>query len=110
MADFYWKQHDTAPAIAGQCTDDQGNAVDVTAATVTFIMLAKGGTTPKVNGTAMVTDGVNGMVSYTPIGADTDTAGDFTAEFQVIGTDSSKRTFPNPGYIAVTITADLDDA
>jgi hypothetical protein len=108
---FYWKQHDTAPAIEGQLTDlDLNEPVDVTGATVTFIMKSVNGTIPKVSASATIVDGPTGLVKYAPIAADTDTAGDYLAEWQVVFGDGSKRTFPNPGYRSVTITADLDNA
>lgn len=109
-ADWYWKANDTAPAIEGQLTDSSGSPVDVTGASVTFIMKAVGGNTPKINAAATIVTAASGIVKYTPATGDTDTAGDYLAEFQVIFGDGSKETFPNPAYLAVTITADLDDA
>jgi hypothetical protein len=106
-----WKQHDTGPAIGGQCTSPDGTPFDCTGATVTFIMKAVGGAGAlKINEPATVVDGPTGQVSYSPTAADTDTAGAFQAEFQVVTTSGVKETFPNTSYIAVTITADLDNA
>jgi len=111
MADFYWKRHDTAPQIQVQLLDSKGNPVDVTGASVNFIMITTGGTgSPKVNAGATVIDAPNGIVGYTPIGANTDTAGAYQAEWQVTFLSGNKETFPNPGYDTVTITADLDNA
>ena len=110
-SDWYWKRHDTAPPIQGQLTYlSTGQPPDLTGATVQFVMTAKSGTTPKVNAAATVVSALSGTVQYPPIAADTDTAGDFVAEFQVTFPDGSVETFPNPAYIAITITADLDNA
>lgn len=110
---FYIKQHDTAPTIAGQITDQFGNAINLTGASVTFIMkLASLGNTgsPLVNAAAVITDAVNSKVSYSWLAADTATAGDYSAEWQVIYATGKKQTFPDPGYLLVRVTADLDGA
>ena len=109
-SDFYWKAHDTAPAIRVQLKDSSGANVDVTGGTVKFIMMAVGGGSPKVNATATIVDGPNGIVSYTPISADTDTPGSYTAEWEVTYLSGAKQTFPDPGYNTVTVTADLNNA
>ena len=111
MADFWWKQHDTAPMLQVQLLDSNGNAVDVTNSSISFIMRTVPGTgSAKVNSSATIVDGVNGVIGYTPIGANTDTAGTFVAEWQVTFPGGAKQTFPNPGYDNVTVTTDLDNA
>jgi hypothetical protein len=109
-ADFYWKQHDTAPAIISQLTDSASVPVDLTGATVKFHMKAQGAGTLKINAAATVADASSGYVEYQPVTADTDTAGDYQAEWEVVYSSGNKQTFPDPGYLTVTITADLDNA
>ncbi len=110
MTDFWWKRHDTAPQMQVQLKDSGGVPVDITGATVKFIMKASAGSTPKVNATADIITAASGIVGYTPLATDTDTAGDYSVEWEVTYSSGTKQTFPNPGYNAITVTADLDDA
>lgn len=109
-SDFYWKAHDTAPTIQVQLKDSTGTPVNVTGASVKFIMKSAGGGSPKVNASGAIVDGPTGIVSYTPIGTDTDTAGTYNVEWQITYGGGAKQTFPDPGYNTLTVTADLDDA
>ena len=112
MADFYWKQHDTAPAIQFAFTDLNGNVPpgSLTGATVKFFMKAAGSGTLKINGTATIVNSASWLFGYQPVVGDTDTAGDYEGEFQVTYSDGTKQTFPDPGYLDILITADLDGA
>lgn len=112
MADFYWKRHDTAPTLQVALTDGSGNKPPGTlvGGSVKFIMRATGSSVPKVNATASIDDATNWLVSYSPIAADTDTSGDYQAEFQVTYASTKKQTFPDPDYLLITITDDLDNA
>lgn len=111
-----WKRHDTAPALTGIIEDSSGAAVDLTGCSVKFIMVAADANgnpvtgTPKIDTSATVTDAATGAVSYQPVTGDTDTAGTFLAEFEVTYGSGNKETFPDPGYLTIIITADLDDA
>lgn len=107
MATFYIKQNDTSPALGATLKDGDGNAVDLSGATVRFHMRARGATTAKVDAAATVTGASTGEVSYAWIAADTDTAGKFQAEFEVTYADTTVETFPNNGYITVDIDGDL---
>ena len=109
-SDFYWKAHDTAPTIKVQLLDSAQAPVNVTAATVKFIMTVVGGSTPKTAAAGAIVDGPTGIVSYTPTGTDTDTAGIYNAEWEITYSGGSKQTFPDPGYNTVTVTADLNNA
>jgi hypothetical protein len=113
MADFEIKENDTLPKIQYQLQDSVGN-INLTGATVLFIMsLTKGGT-PKVAAAATITAPTTGMVEYQWLAADTDTPNDpddeadvYLAEWQVtIG--GQVITVPNDGYITVRIIPDLN--
>lgn len=111
MTDFYWKQHDTSPSIRCALTDGSGSTPSGTlAGSVKFIMKATSASLPKVNASASIVDGTTWTVQYDPIAADTDTVGDFNAEWEVTFASGKKQTFPNPGYLSVQISADLDNA
>ena len=105
--DFYWKQNDTAPAIAEQLFDGTGAAVVLTGASVKFMMWAPGDAVVKVNATATITDAALGKVSYTPIAADTNTIGDYLVEWQVTFSGGAIETFPNSGHQKVRVTDDI---
>lgn len=109
---LYMKQGDQLPVAAGRLLDGAGNPVDISGgAQVRFKMRAVGSTgTPKVNAVAVIdddgTEELRGLVHYDWLGTDTDTAGEFEAEFEV--TSGGKvATFPNPGYQSIVITDDI---
>lgn len=105
MGKFYIKMNDTASSFEAILQDSAGDAVDLTGASVKFIM-AKGSTV-KVNAAAAVVTPASGIVRYDWIVGDTDESGFFRAEWQVTDSTSHIQTFPNPGYDEVIITRDL---
>lgn len=105
--DFYWKQGDTAPAIAEQLFDGTGTAVNLTGASVKFMMWAPGDAAVKVNATATITDAALGKVSYTPTALNTDTIGDYLVEWQVTFSGGAIETFPNSGHQKVRVVDDV---
>lgn len=112
---FVIKRNDTRPIFKAQLTqtDPTGATtnqvpVDLTTATsVKFYMRLTPNTgILEVSGTAAIVDAATGKVSYTWIAADTDTAGQYLAEFEVSwGTD--KQTFPSDDYLTITVKDDL---
>lgn len=104
---FYVKQNDTSPAMLATLQDADGNAVNVTGATVRFHMRAVGSTQVVVDEAATIVTPLDGLVRYDWQAADTDTIGSYQAEFEVTYADSSVETFPNDGYIRVEIIDDI---
>lgn len=104
---FYVKQNDTSPAMLATLQDADGNAIDITGASVRFHMRAIGSNQTTVDGDATIVTASSGLVRYDWIAADTDTVGSYQAEFEVTYADSSIETFPNDGYIRVEITDDI---
>jgi hypothetical protein len=110
MAQFYWKRHDTSQ-IQAQLKDETGAPVNLTGATVKFTMNAVGSPTPKINaGSTTIITAASGIVGFKPTSSQTDTSGQFNAEWQVTFADTTVTTFPNNGNDTVTITDDLDNA
>lgn len=113
--DFAIKRHDTLPSIQATLYIG-GLAVDLTQALgVQFIMrpavhgVPSG--TAKVNAAAAVASAASGVVRYDWDAADTDTPGDYVAEWQVTWIAGGKQqSFPTVGYHTVTVEPDLDDA
>lgn len=104
---FYVKQNDTSPAMLATLQDADGNAVDITGASVRFHMRAIGSNQTTVDDVATIVTADSGIVRYDWDAADTDTVGSYQAEFEVTYADASIETFPNDGYIRVEITDDI---
>lgn len=110
MADFFWKRHDTSQ-IKTQLLDENKQPVNLSGASVKFVMTAPGAGSPKINAAATIITAVTGIVGFKPASSsDTDTSGPYNAEWPVTFADSTVTTFPNDGNDTVLITDDLDDA
>jgi hypothetical protein len=105
--DAYWKQNDTSPAITGALKDGTGAAVNLTGASVKFMMWAPGEASAKINAAATITGASTGNVSYTPNSTDTNTIGDYLAEWQVTFSGGAVETFPNAALLKVRVTDDV---
>jgi len=109
MARFNIKRNDTLPSITATVKDSSGNAVDLTGATVKFLMYREG--TEKVNDSAIIkSPPTDGIVRYDWKTGDTDTEGEYKAEFEIDFGASGKFTAPNNTYIFVKVYEDLDNA
>lgn len=102
MSTFTIKRRDTAPSIVYELSTEDGS-VNLTGATVYFYM------DNVINTIATVEDAAGGRVSYSWQTGDTDKAGEFNAEWEVVFSDGKKQTFPNSGYIKIKIVPDLND-
>ncbi len=99
------KRNDLEPALRATLKDADG-PVNLTGLTVRFLMRDTDGVL-KASGVCTLVDAANGVVSYAWQSGDTDTTGDFTAEFEVTVSVGRTRTFPNGGYVHITIVEDL---
>lgn len=108
--DFHIKSGDTTPVITATLTDSAGAAVNLTGATVRFIMRKGGTSSAKVTGEADIgSPASGGEVSYTWEATDTDTPGIYSACWEVTFSGGAIQTFPNAGYTSVAILPQLDD-
>lgn len=99
----YIRQNDTKPFVRAVLATVSGDpatrtVVDLSSATVKFIMREVGSTTAKVDATLAggeIVDATNGEVQYEWDGTegDTDTCGDYLVEFQVTDSESYVMTF-----------------
>lgn len=105
--DFTIKRRDQLPEIQATLTDAVGAIVNLTGATVRFIMVNKADSTVAVDQPATIVNATAGTVKYTWVSGDTDTEGNFNGEFEVIFLDGRSETFPNSKNIAIKIFADL---
>lgn len=106
MAAFRIKKGDLLPEIQGTCEDANG-PIDLTNATgVRFLMGLTGSTTNKVAAAATFVDRPSGVVKYTWTGTDTDTVADYDGEFEVTWPGSKPETFPNRGFLKISVYQD----
>lgn len=102
---FYIKEGDTSPSLLYTLSP----TVDLTGASVVFNMRLRADGSVKVSRAAavIVTPATDGVVRYDWAAGDTDTPGEYQAEFEVTYADSTVETFPNNEYITVNIKADI---
>ena len=106
MSIFYVKRNDTSPIFRAIAKDGNDVVVDLSGATVNFHMYDSAGNV-KVDAAAVINDGPTGDMQYEWLAADTDLAGFFNSEFEVILASGRIETFPNYGYQRVHIWEDL---
>jgi len=104
---FFIKRNDTSPAMLATLVDADGNAVDITGASVRFHMRPIGQSQNTVDSAAVIVTPLEGIVRYNWLASDTDSSGTYQAEFEVTYADASIETFPNDKYIPVQITDDI---
>ena len=107
MPSFTIGRKDTSPSIQATLKDGAGTVVDLTSATVKFLMATKAASAYKVNANATIVGAAtNGVVKYSFSATDTDTAGTFDASFRVTFASGLVETVPNAGRITVQVTDD----
>ena len=100
------KRGDTRTAIKATLKNPTGIAVDLTNASVKFIMADPYGTV-KINRTAEIQDAPTGIVWFVFEPPETSVAGTYQAEFEVTFGDGRIDTYPNDDYLNVGIISDL---
>ena len=105
---FYLKTGDTSPVFSVTLKDADGDAVDLTGATVVFNMNNEDDEQVIDRGACTILVAASGTVKYSWQTGDTATAGYYSAEFEVTYSDATIETFPNRGYLEVHIVDDLE--
>jgi len=104
--DITIKRGDTRNAIKAILKDSSGNPVNLENCHVKFRM-------PPLNRPAVISRAAHienaaaGEVWVVWAPGETDTAGVYRAEFEVVYQDGRRETFPNGGYISIRILGDL---
>jgi len=105
---FRIKTNDTSPKLAVTLEDALGNAIGLAGCSARFHMKAFGASTLKIDQPVAITDTTNGIVEYSWVVSDTDTAGTYYGEIEVTYGDATVETFPNNDYFTIIIKEDLD--
>ena len=110
-ATFTIKRHARRPYLRISAKDKYGDPFDLTGAlNATFIMYDSSGVA-KVNSPAVLASPLTSGVVYYAWGAtDTNTAGEFRAEFDIVYSGGEKLTLPVKGNLSVRIYEDLNNA
>lgn len=105
---FQMKRNDTSPGLARTLYRADGSVVDLTGATVRFLAEDMEGDI-KINAPAIIFGNpTEGRVRYAWKPEDTDTAGQFNAEFEVRFLDGGLESFPNKGFLKLIFDPDVD--
>ncbi len=99
------KRGDTLPALVINLTDGDV-AVNLTSATAVKV-IGKRGTVAAFTDTNPTRDNPAGKVTHTWLAAETAIAGRIAVEVEVTWPGGAPQTFPNSGYLVVTIVDDL---
>lgn len=105
--EFYIKQNDTSPSLAAILRDANGDAIDLTGATVVYSMQDKYSQILVNEQPVVITDAVNGTVRYDWQAGDTVEVGELRGEFEVTFNNGRIQTFPNAGHITINVTKEL---
>jgi hypothetical protein len=100
------KRGDTRNCIKAVLKDARGAPVDLTDCSVDFHM-APLNRSAIISRAAHIQDAAAGEVWVVWVPGETDTAGIYRAEFEVIYEDGRRETFPNANYISIRILGDL---
>ena len=100
---FVIKQGDTSPALLVTLQDSGRQPVSLNGSTVLFHFRGTRGSATPVTAPAVIVDAEAGQVRYDWRAEDTATAGDYEGEFEVTYSDGTVETFPNDGYIEISM-------
>jgi len=107
-ADFVITSGDTAPRFEEELSYSNNEPVNLTGATVKFIMRAQTASEPKrLTGTVTISEPTKGKLYFTPSTADTAEAGNFMANWHVTFAGGEVQSFPSSGYLWVEVQQNL---
>lgn len=105
--DWRTKTGDTSPAIEYYLQDYDLEPINLIDASVKFQMKEANSDTVLIDSSATIVDENEGRVKYEWQEGDTDTAGNYHAEWEVTYSDGTIETFPKEKNIIVTIIEDI---
>lgn len=104
---FTIKRGDTLPFIEATLRSENGTPVNLAGATVLFKMKKPGSNAVLINRACTITDAANGVVRFAWQAGETDTIGNYSAEFEATFFGGSVETFPNDGYVTIRVVGDI---
>ena len=104
---YFLKTGDRGRSIRYALLAPDGTAIDLTGATVRFLMRSRSTGVTVVAAVATVVAAPSGIVQYDWQIADVGSEDIFNGEFEVTYSDGRKETFPNFDYIEIIIKGDL---
>lgn len=104
---FFLKRGDLGRSIRYTLQAPDGSAIDLTGASVRFLMSNHETGASVVAAAATIVTPTSGIVQYDWQANDVLAAGIFDGEFEVTYPDSRTETFPNYSYIEIIISGDL---
>ena len=111
VATFVTKRHSRRPYLRLQVNDSDGNPFDFTGAvSVTFLMYTEAGVEKVDYAGVIESPPTLGILKYQWLAADVNTAGNFSAEFDVDWGAGETQTIPLDGVLRIRINEDLDNA
>jgi len=112
---FIFKTGDTIPiAVVLKWSDGTVEQSLSTATSITFAMRAAdvnylpAGGPVVASGACSIVDEANGIVSYGWGAGETDVAGQYVAEIEVVDSAGVRKSFPATGYLPILITVGID--
>ncbi len=102
------KRNDTAPAFTATLRDSAGDPINLTGATILFLMRNPRTRTLKVSGAMTIVSATAGTVRYDWVAGDTDRAAVYQVEVQVTFSDTTIETFPNGSHHRLEVIKDLN--
>lgn len=106
MAEFTMRQGDLEPALRANLVAAGGSIKNLSDAQEVRFKMGTSTGVLKVNKVIIPADAPNGLCVYEWQEGDTDTAGTFFAEFEVINANGKTETFPNFKPFSISIKAD----
>ena len=106
-ADFSIKQSETLPYLNDSLTYSDGSVVNLTGATVKFIMRSLTATLPTVNAACTVVSAIGGTVRYAFSATDTATTGRFQGIWQVTFSGGQVMSWPTVGSLDISVEENI---
>ena len=105
----YIKRGDTRPHFDVALEDLKGRPVNLTGSTITFSMRDASTDVLKVNAaTCTILNSHRGECRHSWLSENTDTAGTYEGEFNVVDKDSRSQTFPSDGFVLIHVTESMN--
>lgn len=105
--DHYLVQGDSGTTISEQLLDRDGNGVDLSGASVKYMLWIPGAAAATINAAATIVTAATGIVSFTPSAGQSAVVADYLEEWQVTFSGGLIQTYPAVRPHKVRIRGDL---